>query len=603
MSDVDPVARPSSVAAYALALCAFVTGGAPLAAESKYQIAFTSFAPFDTDLYIADADGANARAFLSSAALEFDASFSIDGRWVLFSSTRDGSADIYRAHPDGSALERLVDDPAYDAQASLSPNGRTLAFVSSRSGQADIWLLDLKTKKLSNLTQHPAGDFRPAWSPDGKWLAFSTDRDSKLPHFPKGDFVLRQSTEIYVVRVDGRGLKRVTRDDEFAGSPSWSADGRKLAFYTARLADVAGMTGVRRLGGTTQIETLELASGTRAVLTSDAGEKWAPRWLGRDRIGFASGNASGGIDFTAGPRGARGVFRQPSWSRDGQRLIFQRDALEAWPPHRPWMSLDPQFSLLRVGVFASYSPAGDRRVSNDQSAGLAHNSVLVMNAAGEGAHVIFRDPEKNAMAPVWSHQGDRIAFSLGQFFQGLLGASLADIAIIDVDGANFAVLTDGKANYALPSWSPDGKRVVYRRAGLGGNALQIIDVATRAQNDLLTGSAHYNFPAWSPTADRIAFTSDMDGDYEIYAIDADGTNLRRLTHSPWNDAHASWSPDGAWLAFTSGRGGFKDEAPLHPGNTQPYGEICVMRADGSDVRVLTDNPFEDGTPVWIPGGR
>ena len=44
----------------------------------------------------------------------------------------------------------------------------------------------------------------------------------------------------------------------------------------------------------------------------------------------------------------------------------------------------------------------------------------------------------------------------------------------------------------------------------------------------------------------------------------------------------------------------KDEAALHPFNPQPYGEIHVMRANGSDRRVLTDNQFEDGTPTWIP---
>jgi TolB protein len=68
---------------------------------------------------------------------------------------------------------------------------------------------------------------------------------------------------------------------------------------------------------------------------------------------------------------------------------------------------------------------------------------------------------------------------------------------------------------------------------------------------------------------------------------------------PGNDAHASWSPDGEWIAFASGRRGFNDEAPLHPHNGQPYGEIYVMRADGSDVRMLTDSPFETATPTWI----
>ena len=78
------------------------------------------------------------------------------------------------------------------------------------------------------------------------------------------------------------------------------------------------------------------------------------------------------------------------------------------------------------------------------------------------------------------------------------------------------------------------------------------------------------------------------------------TGLKRLTSAPGNDAHCAWSPDGQWIAFASGREGFKDELALHPYNGQSYGEIYVMRADGSDVRKLTDNQFEDGTVAFIP---
>ncbi len=570
------------------------------AAEPQYRIAFTSFAPLDTELFLADADGSNAQPFSPSPGYDFDASFSGDGRWVLFTSTRDGNADIYRAHLDGSALEKLVDDPAYDAQAALAPDGKTLAFVSTRSGQADIWLMDMKTRAVRNLTANAGGDFRPAWSPDSQWLAFSTDRDSRSPHWPEGDFVIRHSTELYVVRANGSGLKRVTRDDAYAGSPAWSPDGKSLVFQTASIAEVAKLTSVRRLGGTTQLATLELATGKRAMLTTGDGEKFTPRWVQKDRIGFANAGKTGGIDFTAGAMGQRGVFRQPAWSRDGKRLVFQRDSEDAWPPHGAARSLDPRFSLLRVGVFASYSPDGQRRVSNDQRGAALHNAIVLMNADGTGSKPIFRDEAKNAMAPAWSPKGDRIAFSLGQFFQTILGPSLADIATIDTDGGQLTVLTDGKANYAVPSWSPDGKRIAYRRAGPNGNALEIIDVATRTQRVLISGDAHVNQPAWSPVADRIAFMSDRDGDYELYAVNSDGKDLVRLTNSPGHDAHESWSPDGQWLVFTTGRGGFKDETPLRQGNPQAYGEIAVMRADGSDVHLLTDNAFEEGTATWIP---
>lgn len=70
-------------------------------------------------------------------------------------------------------------------------------------------------------------------------------------------------------------------------------------------------------------------------------------------------------------------------------------------------------------------------------------------------------------------------------------------------------------------------------------------------------------------------------------------------HVAGNDAHKTWSPDGKWIVFTSARGGFKDESALHPYNPQPYGDIYVMRADGSDVRRLTDNQYEEGTPSLV----
>jgi Tol biopolymer transport system component len=119
---------------------------------------------------------------------------------------------------------------------------------------------------------------------------------------------------------------------------------------------------------------------------------------------------------------------------------------------------------------------------------------------------------------------------------------------------------------------------------------------------LETGSDFDTFPTWSPRGDWIAFTSKRDGDYEIYRIRPNGTGLQRLTRTPGNDAHPSFSPDGAWIAFATARQGFKDEAvQLLLGATfQPYGEIAVMRADGSEAHLLTDNSTEEGAPVWVP---
>src|SRR5512133_795049 len=79
--------------------------GEPHPAAPKYTIAFKSFAPNNTDIFVADGNGGHARPLLPSTALDYDASFSADGKWVVFTSHRSGTAKIYRVHPDGSGLE------------------------------------------------------------------------------------------------------------------------------------------------------------------------------------------------------------------------------------------------------------------------------------------------------------------------------------------------------------------------------------------------------------------------------------------------------------------------------------------------------------------
>lgn len=566
-----------------------------------YSLAFSSFAPLDTDLFIADADGSRAHALLPHPGLDSDASFAADDRSIVFTSTRGGSADLYRARIDGSALERLTDDAAYDGQGALSPDGSALAFVSSRSGQADIWRLELATGALRNLTNHPAGEFRPSWSPDGQWIAFSSDRDSKRPKFA---FSTLHSTEIYVMRADGSGVRRITRGDAVAGSAAWSADGKRLVYYEAEIAELQKIRSPLRTRGITQIVSIDLASGTRTVLSTGAGEKWSPHWLPDGRIGYASGGPDGGVELlpsTGGAQaGARGEMRSPSWSPNGRQLVFHRDVERRWPPLRAWPSTDPRFALLRTGIFPTFSPRGDRVLVNDERAGILRNSLLLTNADGSNPSLLFSHAEQSALAPDWSPTGARIAFGLGRFVAAVQGPASADIALLKPDGTALEVLTDGSRNCGFPSWSPDGRHLVYRAGSKDGSGLFILDVVRRTSRALTSGPGHDNFPAWSPKGDRIAFMSDRDGDYEIYTVRPDGGDVQRLTHSPGNDAHPTWSPDGAWIGFVSARGGFKDESALHPYNPQPYGELYVMRADGSQPRALTDDPFEDGTPRFKP---
>ena len=610
----------SGVVALVLGLQVFTQS----AAEGPYTVAYASFGPLNAAIYVANSDGGGERMVIGGSVLDMNPSFAPDGRSILFTSRRHGSADLYRVNTDGSRLQRLTDDPAFDDQAVMSPDGRRVAFVSSRAGQADIWTLDLESKRLKNVSEHPGGDYRPAWSPDGQWIAFTSDRDSDGARAstplkgPTEPFSPRQTTEIYVIRADGSGLRRITDGEESVGGAAWSPDGARLAFYEASPIDWRAMNSV--LGpptlptGTSQIVTMEPATGARQVLTSGPGRKYSPKWIG-NAIGYVRGDpdeprgsrqrvnpVSLGISFTDGRNDVRGLYSNVDWSRDGKRMVFHRAIEGTWPPLTPTFSRDKDFRSVRTGVFPSYSRDGRRLMSNTAYAGIFKNNIVLMNPDGTDRRIVFEDPTGSALAPVWSPAGDRIAFALGSFFAaGRAGAS-AHIATIAADGSDLRMLTSGTANYGFPSWSPDGTRIVARLIGTGLKNLVIIDVATGAVTPLTTGSQNDNFPAWSPKGDRILFTSDRDGDWELYSITLDGKDLKRLTNSPGNDAHATWSHDGNWIAFASARTGFRDEMPVGEGGGQGAGDIFVMRRDGSDVRQITDDAFEEATPAFAPAG-
>jgi Tol biopolymer transport system component len=226
--------------------------------------------------------------------------------------------------------------------------------------------------------------------------------------------------------------------------------------------------------------------------------------------------------------------------------------------------------------------------------------------------VVYQDKDRNILAGAWSPSGDRILFGIGTFaafFGGFHSLFLkpgdrvedgARVAAVNADGTGLQELTSGVDNDAFPSFAPDGKRFVYRTFSKDGYGLRIKNLQTNALTTLT--SEYDNFPLWSPRGDLILFSRLVEDAYEIFTIKPDGSSLKRLTATHGNDAHEAWSPDGEYIVFASSRRGFKDEV-VYTDAPQPYGEIFVMRYDGTGVEQLTDNQWEEGTPAWEPPPR
>jgi TolB protein len=576
------------------------------------RILMTRLGPSQASLFVSNADGSGERV-LTEGALDYNPAWSPDGQWIVFTSERNGSADLYRMRPDGSGVERLTDDPAYDDQAAFSPDGNQIAFVTTRSaGTANLWILDLKTRQARPLTSGAGGDFRPAWSPDGQWIAFSSDRGSSMP-FAKGRWEHLHLVDIYLVKPDGSGLRRIGRSGDFCGPPKWSRDSGSVIVYCMPAEDtwtfrVALRRGGLPEGGETTLTRIDIATGEAAPVNAGPGVKMFPSVLPSDELAFLRADVQAqGVFYASGKAGPAGDVRWPAWSPDGKRVVYGRETSP--PPGAPrkiW-SKNPQYELFSTGILPAYDRSGEHYVATALSAN-RRDSALMLGAGDGPPKRLLASKDELIIAPQWSPRGDAIIFGIGKFSSFLdfaIGAKKpvdsvnggAQIAIINADGSGFRKITSGANNSGFASYAPDGERIVYRTMGPDGDGLRIMNLKDRALTPL---TAEYdNFPVWSPRGDLIAFIRRVDGDFEVFTIRPDGTDLRRLTHAKGNDAHLAWSPDGEKILFSSARMGFKDEAP-YTFAPQPYGDLFVMRYDGTQVEQLTDNQWEDAGPAWQP---
>jgi len=567
--------------------------------------------PGQIGLFVAAADGSGEHPLVSPADMDYDGVWAPDGSSIVFTSERNGSADLYRVRPDGSGLERLTDSPAYDDQAAFSPDGRQLVFVTTRAnGTADLWTLDVQTRRAKALTSGPGGDFRPSWSPDGQWIAFASDRAGNLK-FSHGRWEHLHLVDLYVVHPDGSGLKPVTEHGDFCGSPKWSTNSRSvIAYCMGAEQTLDNRRAVPEHPEDTRIVSVDIASGAVTDLPAGPGVKFNPSLLPGGRIGYIRREgADRGVHYSDGTRGPSGEIRTVAWSPDGSQVVYHKKVTFTRKPWVTTWSKSSRYDLTLTNGGPSFNPAGDRVASVGPAVEAMGAGIAVSEVGGTTSTVIYRDAKRNILGPQWSPDGQRIIFGIGvfdAFFNGFHGLFLkpedrvdggAQIAIVNRDGSGFRELTSGPNNSGFPSMAPDGKRFVYRTFGPEGEGLRIMDIETRKMTSLLDG--YDNFPLWSPRGDLIMFSRLADGDYEICTVKPDGTGVKQLTHSHGNDAHMAWSPDGEHIVFASSRLGYKDEM-TYTDAPQPYGEIFVMRFDGSDVQQLTDNQWEEGTPAWQP---
>jgi Tol biopolymer transport system component len=148
---------------------------------------------------------------------------------IAFESNRDGNFEIYVMDVDGNNQRNLTNNPALDMCPSWSPDGQMIAFESNRDGDWEVYVMDADGNNPRNLTNKPICDWgpvpsdddSPSWSPDGRMIAFDSSREGL--------------GRIYVMDADGNNQLRLTNNPIWNDdAPVWSLDGKMIAFMSDR---------------------------------------------------------------------------------------------------------------------------------------------------------------------------------------------------------------------------------------------------------------------------------------------------------------------------------------------------------------------------------
>ncbi|MBA4803867.1 MAG: PD40 domain-containing protein [Brevundimonas sp.] len=488
------------------------------------------------DIYVMPIEGGEARAIASGVAWEMQPKWSPDGRQIAFTSDRGGGDNLWIMDADGSnpvqvskESFRLLNQPEW------SPDGQFIVgrkhFTSARSlGAGEIWMYHRSGGGGVQMTerrtqQKDTGE--PAFSPDGRYLYFSDDAT------PGDVFEYSKDVneQIYVIR----RLDRETGEIEPyvtgpGGSirPTPSPDGKSLAF-------------IRRVRYQSVLYVMDIQSGRETPVFSgldrDLQETWA----------------------------IHGVYPAISWTPDNRSIVFWADGriqrvdvasgeVSDIPFHvadtrrvqeavRFPVEVAPDTFDVKMIRWARPSPDGSRVVFE----ALGH--LWIRDLPSGEARRLTRQNDHFELYPNWSRDGRSIVYATWD------DEALGSVRVVPASGGTGRTITPRPGHYVEPTFSPDGRTVVYRTVSGGDltSALWSRDTGVyripAAGGEPVFVTDDGVAPQFGADGDRL-FLTGRDGDHRtLFSVDLDGDDARTHLRSEWA-AEFALSPDGNWVGWT-----------------------------------------------------
>lgn len=453
--------------------------------------------------------------------------------------------DIWTANENGENIQRLTVNRARDVYGRFSPDGKWIAFSSDRNGNLDVFIIPSEGGSAKQLTFHSSDDTVLGWRPDSGAVLFSANRGE--------DF----TPQLYLVSVTG-GMPTKAGTD-MGVQAAYSPDGRRLAYNPK-----SQVYWRKYYRGATQsdIVVMDVAAKRFTQITDFEGHDSWPMWGQDGGIYFVSDREGNGLTniwriSDSGGKADRvtsfksGDVRWPAVSSDGKVIVFEHDfgiwkldlASKKTTPIKLNIAAETQENLSEVQTFSSQADDYDLAPSSRRVAFSIHGEIFTAPVEEGDLKQVTEGPARDR-AVSYSPDGKSLAFVSDRSGREELYVSSVDAAgesrqITDIDTLKFGY-----------NWSPDSKEIAFATSD---GKLRKVDVASK-QLAVLDSSNFGNIgtPVWSPDGKWIAYAkSDVTRTSDIYVIAAAGADkeAHKLTFDSNSDTNPRFAPDGRKLFF------------------------------------------------------